>query len=120
MQTRIHLALTLCFYKHLSGRHLLPSRRYENPFAFQINIFSSAESIVYTKHTSSSSYVVEGHLAEQIVHQFVHAPGSRMQVGLFHQHRSDFVQAALQHEANHLHGPQTGFLISGDSESDHK
>lgn len=54
----------------------------------------------------SSSYIVEGHLAEQIVHQLVHAPGSRLQVGLLHQHRSGFVQAALQNVANHLQGPQ--------------
>lgn len=66
---------------------------------------------------SGSSYIVERHLAEQSVHQLVNVPGSRLQVGLFYQHLSGFLQTALQHITHHLHGPQTKCLMSGISHS---
>lgn len=53
--------------------------------------------------TERQSYIVEGHPAEQSVNQLVHAPGSRLQGGLLHQHLSGFLQPALQHITHHLH-----------------
>lgn len=69
----------------------------------------------FLMHKSGSSYIVERHLAEQSVHQLVHVPGSRLQVGLFYQHLSGFLQTALQHITHHLHRPQTKCLMSGNS-----
>lgn len=49
-----------------------------------------------------TTYVVEGHLAEQSVHQLVHFPGGGLQRRLLHQHLSGFLQPALQHVTHHL------------------
>lgn len=92
----------------MSERSLIISLATELSYLFRRN---------FLKHKSVSSYIVERHLAEQSVHQLVHVPGSRLQVGLFYQHLSGFLQTALQHITYHLHRPQTKCLMSGISHS---
>lgn len=69
------------------------------------------ELIMAVKNIKEFSYIVEGHLAEQSVHQLVHVPGRRLQGGLLHQHLSGFLQPALQHVTHHLHRPDTKHVI---------
>lgn len=69
------------------------------------------ELIQNIKHMESFSYIVKGHLGEQSVHQLVHAPGSRLQGSLLHQHLSCFLQPALQHITHHLQNPDTKYVI---------
>ena len=47
-------------------------------------------------------YVVDRHLAEQVVHLLIHGFGSRLQRTPLHQHLSGLVHSALQHVAQHL------------------